>query len=64
MNKATLPKHLRKGDVSGKFVLHSISEYKTETKGYVTTWITKKGLRVIFLKANDHVGIDYFGRYS
>jgi hypothetical protein len=63
MNKATPPRKLRVGDRSGKFVLVSISEYKPDTKGYITTWSTPRGLRVMFLKANDFVGIDSFGRY-
>lgn len=63
MNKATPIRKLRPGDRSGKFTLYSISEYKPDTKGYVTTWSTPRGLRVMFLKANDFVGIDYFGRY-
>ncbi len=62
MNKATPPRKLIPGDVSGKFVLHSVSEYKADTKGYITTWIAPKGLVVLFIKANDFVGIDHFAR--
>ena len=62
MNKAMPIRKLRVGDVSGKFVLASISEYKPDTKGYITTWSTPRGLRVMFLKANDFIGIDYFAR--
>lgn len=62
MNKAMPPRKLRVGDRSGTFTLESISEYKVDTKGYITTWSTPRGLRVMFLKANDFIGIDYFAR--
>lgn len=62
MNKATKPRNLRLGDRSGTFVLSSISEYKPDTNGYITTWSTPRGLRVLFIKANDFVGIDYLAR--
>lgn len=62
MNKAIKPRNLRVGDQSGSFTLASISEYKVDTRGYITTWSTPKGLQVMFLKANDFVGIDYFAR--
>lgn len=62
MNKAMPPRKLRVGDVSGSFTLVSISEYKPDTKGYITTWSTPRGLQVLFIKANDFVGIDYFAR--
>jgi hypothetical protein len=62
MNKAIKPRNLRVGDQSGSFTLASISEYKVDTMGYITTWSTPKGLQVMFLKANDFVGIDYFAR--
>lgn len=63
MNKAMPIRKLRVGDQSGSFTLVSKSEYKVDTKGYITTWSTPRGLRVMFLKANDFVGIDYFARY-
>ncbi len=62
MNKATRVRNLRVGDSSGSFTLASISEYKPDTNGYITTWSTPRGLRVLFIKANDFVGIDYFAR--
>ncbi len=62
MNKATKPRNLRVGDQSGSFTLASISEYKVDTRGYIATWSTPRGLQVMFLKANDFVGIDYFAR--
>jgi hypothetical protein len=62
MNKATFPRNLRVGDQSGSFTLESISEYKVDTKGYITTWSTPRGLKVLFLASNNYVGIDYFAR--
>jgi hypothetical protein len=62
MSKAAFPRNLRVGDQSGPFTLASISEYKPDTKGYITTWSTPRGLRVLFIKANDFVGIDYFAK--
>lgn len=62
MNKAINPRNLRVGDKSGSYTLESISEYKVDTKGYITTWSTPRGLEVIFLKSWNIVGIDYFAR--
>jgi hypothetical protein len=62
MSKAVFPRNLRVGDQSGPFTLASISEYKVDTRGYIATWSTPRGLQVMFLKANDFVGIDYFAR--
>jgi hypothetical protein len=64
MNKAMPPRKLKVGDRSGKWFLESISEYKVDTKGYILTWSTPRGLRVYFMKANDFVGIDGFARYQ
>ena len=62
MNKATKPRNLRAGDQSGSFTLASISEYKPDTKGYIATWSTPRGLQVMFLRWDNYVGIDYFGK--
>ncbi len=62
MNKAVFPRNLRVGDQSGSFTLASISEYKPDTKGYITTWSTPRGLQVMFLRWDNYVGIDYFGK--
>ena len=62
LNIATPARKLRVGDRSGKWFLESISEYKVETKGYILIWSTPRGLRVMFIKANDFVGIDYFAK--
>ncbi len=62
MNKAISPRNLRVGDKSGSFTLESISEYKVDTKGYITTWSTPRGLKVLFLASWTFVGIDYFAR--
>jgi len=62
MNKATKPRNLRVGDQSGSFTLASISEYKVDTRGYITTWSTPRGLQVMFLRWDNYVGIDYFGK--
>lgn len=62
MNIPTFPRNLRVGDRSGTFTLESISEYKVDTKGYITTWSTPRGLWVLFIKANEYVGIDSFAR--
>ena len=62
MSKAVFPRSLRVGDKSGSFTLESISEYKVDTKGYITTWSTPRGMRVMFLASNNYVGIDRFAR--
>lgn len=62
MNRATYPRNLRVGDRSGSFILVSKSEYKKDTKGYITTWLTPKGLQVLFLRWDNYVGIDSYGR--
>lgn len=62
MNKATRVRNLRVGDSSGSFTLASISEYKPDTNGYITTWSTPRGLRVLFLASDNYVGIDSFAR--
>jgi hypothetical protein len=62
MNKPVFPRNLRVGDRSGTFTLESISEYKVDTKGYITTWSTPRGLQVMFLESWNYVGIDYFAR--
>ena len=62
MSKAVFPRDLRVGDRSGTFTLESISEYKVDTKGYITTWSTPRGLRVLFLKWDNYVGVDKFAR--
>jgi hypothetical protein len=62
MSKAVFPRNLRVGDQSGTFTLESISEYKPDTKGYITTWSTPRGLRVMFLESWNYVGIDRFAR--
>ncbi len=64
LNIATPARKLRVGDRSGKWFLESISEYKVDTKGYILTWSTPRGLRVYFMAANDYVGIDSFARVS
>lgn len=63
MNKPVFPRNLRVGDQSGTFTLESISEYKVDTKGYITTRSTPRGLKVLFLASDNYVGIDRFARY-
>jgi hypothetical protein len=61
-SKVLYPRNLRVGDQSGTFILVSKSEYKPDTNGYITTWLTPKGLKVLFLASWNYVGIDRFGR--
>lgn len=62
MNKAIPTRNLRVGDVAGKFTLVSKSEYKKDTRGYITTWSTPTGLQVLFLALDDFIGVGHFAR--